>query len=85
MRLRDADLSWREIDGELILLDLRSSTYLASNASGSVLIKHLVEDRTMGELAQALVDAFGIPPAQARNDAEDFLAELERSGMLEGS
>lgn len=85
MRLRTADLSWREIDGELVLLDLRSSTYLTSNASGSVLIRHLVEDRTAGELARALVDAFGIPSSQAEQDAEDFLAELDRAGMLEDS
>src|SRR4051794_22901354 len=33
MKLRVDDITWREIDGDLVILDLRSSTYLTANAS----------------------------------------------------
>lgn len=83
MKLRANDLTWREIDGDLVILDLRSSTYLTANASGTVLMKQLTEDRTNDELVQAMVDAFGISESQAEQDVRSFVDSLDRSGLLE--
>lgn len=83
MRLRSSDLTWREIDGDLVILDLRSSTYLTTNTSGAVLMKQLTEDRTSAQLIQAMVDAFGISESQAEEDVRSFVDTLDRSGLLE--
>ena len=83
MKLRVDDITWREIDGDLVVLDLRSSTYLTANASGSVLMRELTEERTLPQLAQALVDAFGLPESQARRDAAVFVDQLRDHGLLE--
>ena len=83
MKLRADDLTWREIDGDLVILDLRSSTYLTTNASGSVLMKQLTEDRTNADLVRAMVDAFGITESQAEEDVRSFVDTLDRSGLLE--
>jgi Coenzyme PQQ synthesis protein D (PqqD) len=83
MKLRVDDLTWREIDGDLVVLDLRSSTYLTANASATVLMKQLTEDRTDVELVQALTDAFGISPTQAEQGVRTFISELERNGLLD--
>ena len=68
MKLRVDDITWREIDGDLVILDLRSSTYLTANASGTLLMRQLTEERTLQQLVQALVDAFGIPDRRAQQD-----------------
>ena len=83
MKLRADHLTWREIDGDLVILDLRSSTYLTANASGAVLMKELTQDRTDDELVQALVDAFGISRSQAESDVGGFVESLRNGGMLE--
>lgn len=83
MKLRADDITWREIDGDLVILDLRSSTYLTTNASGAVLMKELTEERTDDELVRALVDAFGISTAQAESDVRSFVAALSDGGLLE--
>ncbi|SDL34787.1 PqqD family protein [Tessaracoccus oleiagri] len=83
MKLRTTDITWREIDGDLIILDLTSSTYLTANASGAVLMKELTEERSSQELAQALVDAFGIDHDQAESDVRHFVQALNDSGLLE--
>jgi hypothetical protein len=83
MKLRVDDITWREIDGDLVILDLRSSTYLTANASGTVLMRQLTEERTMQQLVQALVAAFGIPERQAQQDVETFVGELTERGLLE--
>jgi hypothetical protein len=83
MKLRVDDITWREIDGDLVLLDLRSSTYLTANSSGSVLIRHLTEERTPRQLTQALVDAFDVTEQQAQRDVQQFLDVLDVRGLLE--
>jgi hypothetical protein len=85
MRLRVDDITWREIDGDLVILDLRTSTYLTANASGTVLMRELTEERTLQQLVQALADAFDLPETRAQQDAQTFVGELDEHGLLEGT
>ena len=83
MKLRADDITWREIDGDLVILDLRSSSYLTTNASGAVLMKELTQDRTDEELAGALMAVFGISESQAQDDVKSFIEALADGGLLE--
>lgn len=83
MKLRADDITWREIDGDLVILDLRSSSYLTTNASGAVLMKELTQDRTDEELVGALVIVFGISESQAQADVKSFIEALADGGLLE--
>lgn len=83
MRLRSTDLTWREIDGDLVILDLRSSTYLTTNASGAVLMKELIQDRTQTDLVELLMSSFDISRSEAEADVESFLTALSAGGLLE--
>jgi Coenzyme PQQ synthesis protein D (PqqD) len=82
MKLRVDDLTWREIDGELVVLDLRSSTYLTTNASATFLMKQLADERTDGELVDALAAEFAIPRVNAERDVQAFVVDLDRRGLL---
>ena len=73
---------WREVDGRVLALDLRESRYLASNESARLLWQRLLEGTTPAELAQCLVEAYGLDEEQAERDVGAFLAELERRGLL---
>lgn len=83
MKLRAHDITWREIDGDLVILDLRSSTYLTTNASGAVLMKELTDERTDDELVRALVGAYDISQSQAEADVHGFVQALREGGLLE--
>ena len=83
MRLRASDVTWREIDGDLVILDLRSSTYFTANASASVLMRELAEERTDAQLQASLVDEYGITPEEAEADVNSFVDSLAHAGLLE--
>ncbi|MEQ6902456.1 PqqD family protein [Nocardioides sp. YIM 152588] len=83
MRLRDDDVTWREIDGEMVILDLQSSAYLTANAAGTLLLKRLVEPTTAPALAQVLVEAFDVPASVAARDVAAFLDLLDQRGLLD--
>ena len=82
MRLRDAALDWREVEGELVALDLSESRYLAVNRTGKVLWSALAEGATRDELVERLVETFGIERTRAEQDVDAFTAELESRGLL---
>lgn len=82
MRLRTDGVTWREIDGEMVILDLATSTYLTTNRSGTVLVRELTQDRSEDELVAMLVDEFDISAELARADVREFIGMLRKSGLL---
>ena len=83
LRLREGDLHWREIDGEVIALEARGSTYMATNDAGTLLWRALVSGATLEQLADELVRTFGIDRDRAVADADRFVAELVAQGLIE--
>jgi coenzyme PQQ synthesis protein D (PqqD) len=83
VKLRSEGLTWQEIDGELVILDLKNSVYLTTNAAGAVIAKLLTEERTVDELSGALVDKFGIEDDVARRDTAAFVKQLQDKRLLD--
>jgi hypothetical protein len=83
LRLRADDLSWREIDDEVIAVDVETSTYLGTNQAGALLWERLANGgATPQQLADVLVEAYGIDAERARVDVEAFVADLATRRLL---
>lgn len=82
MQVRSNDITWREIDGEMVILDLASSTYLTTNLTGTFLLQQLVEDRSHDDLVDALVTTFDIDRTRADRDATAFVDLLRDRDLL---
>jgi hypothetical protein len=83
LRVRPDALEWRELDGEIVALDLRSSLYLAINPSGAVLWPALVQGASRDELVDRLCTEWRIDRGAAESDVDGFLAELAEHELLE--
>ena len=83
LRLRDEGLVWREIDGELVVLDVEQSVYLASNETGTLLWRALAEGTTHEQLVQLLVTHVDVPVDIATGDVDAFLVQLRERGVLD--
>lgn len=84
LRLREEGLRWREIDGEIVALDVTTSTYLAANRSGALLWSVLATGATQQDLVARLAETFEITTEAASRDVDNFLSDLEARGLLEG-
>ena len=82
LRLNEAAVSWREVDGEIIALQLVSSEYLSTNGSGALLWKSLAAGASRDHLIDLIVREFGIDPEQAAADTDAFLDALAAQGLL---
>ena len=66
----------------LILLDVRSGLVLASNPIGARIWQLLEQRRGSAEIAQRLVDDFGVPIERAQRDVAAFAADLMARGLV---
>ena len=83
IRLRGDGLEWRDIEGEIVVLDLDSSTYLSINRTGAALWPQLISGATKEELVARLVEAFDVDEAAAAHDLDTFLGSLGELSLLE--
>lgn len=83
LKLRQTDLAWREVEGEVVVVDVRTSTYLSANDSGARLWARLSEGTTRDELVAELVESFGIDAETAGADIDKFVQQLRDNGLLE--
>ena len=83
LRVRPDALEWRNVEGEIVALDLRRSLYLAINPSGATLWPDLIEGATREQLVARLEHAHALPPDQASRDVETFLVQLATHDLLE--
>ena len=83
LKLRSNELTWREVDGEIIALDLTSSLYFTTNRTGTLLWLRLVEGANIGELAALLTEQFELAETDARGNVTGFIALLDSHSLLE--
>jgi hypothetical protein len=82
IRLRE-DIAWREIDGEIMLLDLEGHAYYTTSRSGALLWPSVVAGTTVRELSELLVDRFSLDRDVAEQDVRAFLETLSGEGLLD--
>jgi hypothetical protein len=82
LRLRDDGIAWREIDGEMVAIDLVTNTYLSANESGLLLWRALAAGASREDLAALLAERFGIDGKSAAVDVDRFLEELTSRELL---
>jgi Coenzyme PQQ synthesis protein D (PqqD) len=82
LRLREHGLNWREIDGEVVVLDIERSHYLNLNPTGCVLWLMLADGATEAELVQKLTKEFDVDEHTARSDVEAFLNSCRENDLI---
>jgi hypothetical protein len=82
LRLREDELTWREIAGEVVAADLGSSTYLNTNESGTLLWTALAQGTTRDGLVELLIAKYAIGRSQAETDVSAFLDSLRAQRLL---
>jgi Coenzyme PQQ synthesis protein D (PqqD) len=70
------------IDGEAILVDLRSGNYFSIQGNGALLWEAIAQGASLETIASQIVDAFDLDRAAAEETVVSFSNELEREGLI---
>src|ERR1035441_7583075 len=81
LKLAEGSLTWREVDGEIVLLDRRSWMYMAVNGSGVLLWKEIIDGAQRSRLVECLCDAYEIDAEVAQRDVDAFLETLRSHSL----
>jgi hypothetical protein len=82
-RVGDAT-TWRELDGEIIVLDTVDSVYYAIAGFGAALWPKLVVGASQENLIDEIRSTFSdVPRAQASVDVHDFIESCLGNGFIE--
>ena len=82
LRLRQDSIAWRQLDEDLVVLDLRSSTYLAANPAATLLWQALERGSTRDALVAELTAEFAIDAETAGADVDAFIADCRARELL---
>jgi hypothetical protein len=80
---RRDDLEARTVDSELVLLDLRTQTYMSLNKTGAELWPLMVEGSERPALVEALRTRHGLTREVAERDVDALVAQLADAGLLQ--
>lgn len=83
LKLREDRVRWREIDRDVVAVNIDRSTYLSTNGSGALLWLELAEGTTRDRLVERLAQAYMIDHGRAAADVDNFLRDLQDQGLLE--
>lgn len=76
-------VSTREVEGELIILDLDDGDFFVARGTSPRIWELLVGGTTVDAIADQLVERYGIARAQAEADITAFVDDLITRGFLE--
>jgi hypothetical protein len=83
IRLRGDEVEWREVDGEVVALDVRASTYFVVNHTGAAIWPRLLVGATRAELVTEISERYDVADADAARHVDAFLESLREKDLLE--
>lgn len=66
-----------------LVVDYDTSKFFEANETGAIVLKILKKDTTLEALADAVFNEFEVDKETALNDVKEFVAKLEKFGLLE--
>ena len=78
----------RVVAGETLIVPVRAkvgdlASIYSFNGTGTLIWKLLESPRTVGQLATAVAEAYGVDGARAERDVTDFVSEMKTVGLVE--
>lgn len=77
------DVVYRELEGEMVLLNLRTGVYFGLDAVGTRIWQLLQEPRTVAQISERLADEYEVAPALCEQDVRTFLTALRDNALVE--
>jgi hypothetical protein len=73
---------YRELSGEVVLLNLQSGVYYGLDAVGSRVWQLLLESRGIDDVCATLLDEYDVSADTLRADVERLVGELTDKGLV---
>jgi hypothetical protein len=72
-----------ELNGEVAILNLKSTLYFGLDRVGATVWDALSEPKTAADLCQVVIDSFDVTEDQCQKDVLELLTTLNKAGLIE--
>jgi hypothetical protein len=79
----DKDVMFRDLDGEAVILNLKTGKYYGLDELGTRMWSLFAEHGRVESAYRALLDEYDVPPEQLRHDLLAFIDELASYELLQ--
>jgi hypothetical protein len=77
------DVVFRDLEGEMVLLNLKTGVYFGLDATGTK-IWHLIQaQRSLQEIRDALLEEYEVEQARCEDDLLKFIGQLQERDLIE--
>jgi hypothetical protein len=80
--IRNPQLAWREIDGEVVIISPEDSQVHELNETAALVWKFADGERTADEIAASLATEYDVASDSARKDVAELIAQLADKQLL---
>jgi hypothetical protein len=77
------DVIFQELEGEAVLLNMRTGIYFGLNPVGMRIWQLLSKHGEVETVATMLLDEYNVSEDQLRNHLSDFIKKLQSKGLVE--
>lgn len=79
------EVLFQEVSGESVLLDLASESYFGLDPVGTRIWALLNEDKSAGQVLDALLEEYEVDPGTLETDLEELLDKMLTAGLIQAS
>ena len=76
------EVTWRDVDGELVVLKLTSGEYYSFNNLGRTTWMSLSEGKSIADVIDAIAAEYDVAYEQAESDVHNFVGGLIQNDLL---
>ena len=76
------EVTWRDVNGELVVLKLTSGEYFSFNAIGRLTWMSLSEGKSISDVVDAIAAEYDVTREQAESDVHTFVDGLLSNDLL---
>ncbi|MBU1708814.1 MAG: PqqD family protein [Proteobacteria bacterium] len=76
------ELTWRDVDDQMVVLHLPTGKYYTFNEIGRVIWLSLTENKAEEEIIKIIIKEYEVSPEQAQKDIDHFIAGLSASALV---
>jgi len=76
------DVLFQELQGEAVLLNLKTGVYLGLNSVGTRIWQLLQQDGSLDKTVEVLLDEYEVSREQLTRDVLDLVAQMGQQGLV---
>lgn len=79
------NIAWRNVNDEIVILNLKSGEYFTLNDVGQVIWTAITDEKNVEEIKMKIIDEYDVSKEKATGDIMQFITGMIEEGLLHES